>query len=64
MHGRGMCVAGGVHGGEGSVHGRRGVCDRGVCMAGGMHGGGNGVRGREGMHGMHTPPADTTRYGQ
>ena len=43
---------------------KEGACDRGVCMAGGHAWRGKGVRGREGMHGMHTPPADTTRYGQ
>ena len=35
MHGRGVCVAGGVHGG--GVYGR-GVHGRGALMAGGMHG--------------------------
>ena len=49
MHGRGACMAGGVHGGVG-VHGGGHVWQgcmhgRGVCMAGGMHGSGACVTG-------------------
>ena len=68
MHGRGTCMAGGVHGG-GGVHGRghvwQGVCmaggmsDRGcawqgayMARGGGMHGG--GMHGRGGMHAIYT----------
>ena len=38
MHGKGACVAGGMHG-EG------GMCGKGACMVGGMHGGGMHGRG-------------------
>ena len=43
MHGKGGCVAGGMHG-RGCVCGK-GVCVVGACMAGGMHSGGMCDRG-------------------
>ena len=68
MHGRGVCMAGGVHG---RGHTWWGACVVGVCMAGSecvagaMHG--RGCVWQEGMHGKGVargPPADTMRYSQ
>ena len=70
MHGRGhawqgACMAGGMHGRGGGVHGPGGwqgacVAGEGACMAGGMHGWGM-CGGEGGIHATHAPP-DTTRY--
>ena len=46
MHGRGACMAGGMHGGGHAW--QEGMCGRGACMAGGMHGGYYEVRSRSG----------------
>ena len=78
MHGRGACVAGGpcmvgvymaggVRVARGACmvgrHAWQGACMAGVaCVAGYCMAGGACIPG--GMHGMHTPPADTMRYGQ
>ena len=74
VHGRGVCMVGGMHG-RGCVAG--GMCGRGHAWqwVGGIHGGvvhgrghawwevrgRGGVHGRGGMCGMHPPPADTMR---
>ena len=49
MHGRGACVVGALMVGACMAGG--GMCVRGTCVAEG------------GVHGMHVPPADTTKCG-